>query len=461
MARAGNYWCSSALLADGWAKDVWLRVDEAGVFESVRPDVPSRGLQPDTERLNGVMLPGIPNLHSHAHQRAMAGLGERTSGTDDSFWTWRAAMYRTLEQITPDQLYRIAGMLYLEMLEAGYTHVAEFQYLHHDPVGRPYWARAEMTLQCARAARDIGIGFTALPVLYRYSGFGSVEPDAGQRRFINDADGFLEIVAGLEDGLDAGQQLGIAPHSLRAVDRPLLETVLSTVSPGHPVHIHIAEQVREVEDCQAFSGRRPVNWLYEHFDPDSNWCLVHATHVTDAETIKMARSGAVVGLCPTTEANLGDGIFPAPTHLEQGGRFGIGSDSHISVSPVEELRWLEYAQRLLHRRRNVLAAGQNGTPNTGERLLVQAATGGARACGIDGGVIRPGARADFIVLDPDAPRLYGRERGEIVDSWIFSGNEVALTDVFVAGRAVVRDGRHPLRDEIRQGFRIVIDELAP
>ncbi len=460
MARPGNYWCSSVLLADGWAEDVHFRVNGSGAFEAVRSGIRLKDADPDTVRLDGVMLPGIPNLHSHAHQRAMAGLGELAGDVDDSFWTWRKAMYGMLARITPDQLYHIARMLYLEMLEAGYTHVAEFQYLHHDHAGRPYADRAEMTRQCARAAADTGIGFTALPVLYRFGGFGSLPPGEGQKRFINDADGFLEIVAGLEGGLEPGQQLGIAPHSLRAVDEDLLRVVLDGAPPGRPVHIHVAEQVREVDECLSFSGRRPVEWLYDQFSPGPDWCLVHATHITDGETGRMAASGAVAGLCPTTEANLGDGIFPAPAFLREGGCFGIGSDSHISVSPVEELRWLEYGQRLQHRRRNLLAGAGCGSPHTGENLLVKSALGGARACGIDGGAIRPGARADFIVLDPDLPRTVGRQRGALVDSWIFSGNDAPLTDVYVAGKPVVRDGRHPGRLDVLRRFRQTIHQLA-
>lgn len=460
MARPANYWCSSALLAEGWAQDVWMRVGGGGSFETVRSGIRFEDAERDTERLGGVVLPGVPNLHSHAHQRAMAGLGELAGG-GDSFWSWRTAMYRMLARITPDQLYHIARMLYLEMLEAGYTHVAEFQYLHHDPAGRPYSDRAEMTLQCARAAGDTGIGFTALPVLYRFGGFGAAEPDEGQKRFINGADGFLEIVAGLERGLDSGQRLGIAPHSLRAVDGPLLQAVLDAVPARRPVHMHVAEQVQEVDDCLAFSGRRPVEWLYEHCAPGPDWCLVHATHVTDTETRRMADSGVVAGLCPTTEANLGDGTFPATAFLQRDGHIGIGSDSHVSVSPVEELRWLEYGQRLLHRQRNLLVRPECGTPHTGESLLVRSALGGARACGIDGGAVRPGARADFIVLDPEQPRLCGRREGALVDSWIFSGNESPLTDVFVAGLPVVRDGRHPDRSGIRRQYRQTLRELMP
>ena len=350
-------------------------------------------------------------------------------------------------------------MLYLEMLEAGFTHVAEFQYLHHDPSGNPYACRGEMTLQCARAAADTGIGFTALPVLYRYGGFGGQPAGPGQRRFVNDVDGFLEIHAAVEAALEPQQVTGIAPHSLRAVDQKILQTVLKQLPENCPVHIHIAEQIKEVEECVAWSGMRPVTWLYQHFDPDIHWCLIHATHVTAEEVTLLAESAATVGLCPTTEANLGDGIFPAVDYLAASGRFGIGSDSHISISPLEELRWLEYGQRLTRRERNCLGDDETCSGHVGENLLVRSARDGAAVCGYRGGSISCGMRADLIQIDTRHPRLHGRRGGELVDSWVFSGNDSAIRRVFVAGQPVVQDGKHPGREVIVRQFQQAIDQI--
>ncbi len=459
MSRIRNLWSPAVLTESGWLGNVRIDVDDAGSISALVPDTASADLPHGSECLRGALLPGIPNLHSHAHQRAMAGLGERATGDGDSFWTWRTTMYRMLSRIEPDQLHAIARLLYMEMLEAGYTHVAEFQYLHHDRAGQPYANRAEMTLQCARAADEVGIGFTAMPVLYRYGGFGAAPAGGEQKRFLNDADGFLSIVSSLAESLVPGQLLGVAPHSLRAVDRSLLQSVLDAAPADCPVHIHIAEQVREVDDCAAWSGLRPVAWLYAHFAPDARWCLVHATHVDGSEVRAVAESGAVVGLCPTTEANLGDGLFPAGEFLVRGGTIGIGSDSQISVSPVEELRWLEYGQRLQGLARNCLAdAAADG--HTGESLLRRAAEGGARACGINGGAIAVGQRADMVEIDTDHPRLHARAGGSLADSWVFSGNEPMVRSVYAGGRRVVEDGRHPRRESIINEFRRTIDQLS-
>ncbi len=449
-----------ALLPAGWAEDVAVTVGDDGDIAAVAADSPDAA----GDRVTGHAVPGMPNLHSHAHQRAMAGLAERAGDGEDNFWTWREAMYRTVGRLDPDQLEAIAAQLYLEMLKAGYTAVAEFQYLHHDPDGRPYGDVAEMSLRTQAAARGAGIGITSLPVLYRHGGFGGAEPNAGQRRFLNDADRFLAIVARLgEAGAgDANAAIGIAPHSLRAITKDLLDAVLAGAdadasADDFPIHIHIAEQVKEVEDCVAWSGRRPVDWLFDHFDVDRRWCLIHATHMTETETAALAASGAVAGLCPTTEANLGDGLFDAPRYFAAGGAFGIGSDSQISVSPVEELRWLDYGQRLALRRRTVLAGGPGRS--TGRTLFDGACAGGARACGRDIGRIAPGARADFVVLDGGHPLLHGRRGDGLLDSWIFSGNANPVRDVYVGGRAVIRDGRHDREDEIGADFRRAIDDL--
>ncbi len=447
---------AAALLADGWADDVSIAIDAGGTIESITPNSPDF----DGERV-AVLIPAIPNVHSHAHQRAMAGLGERAGGdAADSFWTWRQVMYHYLERLGPDHLHAIAAQLYVEMLKRGYGCVGEFQYLHHDPTGKPYAERAEMSLQCLAAARAVGIGFTALPVLYRYGGFGGAEPVAGQKRFLNDADEFNAIVARLIQATagDAGAAVGIAPHSLRAIDETLLREVVAAHDDLAAIHIHIAEQTREVDDCVAWSGTRPVDWLCDHFDVDAGWCLIHATHMSDDESARLAASGAVAGLCPTTEANLGDGFFNAAQYFDAGGAWAIGSDSHISIDPVEELRWLEYGLRLQTRRRSL--ASDTATPNPGRYLLDGALTGGARACGRKIGSIAVGYRADLVVLDANHPRLHGRARNDLLDSWIFSGNENLVRDVYIDGRKVIDAGHHADEARIANAYRAALDDLA-
>jgi formimidoylglutamate deiminase len=449
-------WSKSALLSNGWAESVEITLDAVGNIGTVNSGVPYK----EGDRVE-VLIPGIPNVHSHAHQRAMAGLGERAGETADSFWTWRKVMYHYLERIQPQHLFDISAMLYLEMLKSGYTCVGEFQYLHHGIDGKAYANRAEMSLQCMQAAASTGLGFTALPVLYRYGGFGGAEPVAGQKRFLNNADEFSSIVELLQDASrnDANTSVGIAPHSLRAISDTLLKDVLSNCAKDlAAIHVHIAEQTKEVDDCLSWSGQRPVEWLYNHFDVDTNWCLIHATHMTSEETRSMANSGAVAGICPTTEANLGDGLFNAVEYLETGGNWAIGSDSHISIDPVEELRWFEYGQRLVSRSRNVLTSAQ--TPNTGRNLLDGALAGGAQACGRKIGRIESGYRADLIVLDEQHPRLYGRAGNDLIDSWIFSGNVNMVKSVYVGGRKMIDQGRHVDEESILTNFSKTLNELA-
>ena len=448
-------WAAAALLPDGWASSVEISIDAQGNVDRVETGIDAG----NRERI-GLLIPAIPNVHSHAHQRAMAGLGERAGDSDDSFWTWRQVMYHYLERIRPEHLQHIAAQLYLEMLKSGYSAVGEFQYLHHGIDGRAYDNRAEMSLQCLEAARRVGIGFTALPVLYRYGGFGEAEPLDGQKRFLNDADGFGDIVVALQQASreDPNSAVGIAPHSLRAISADLLSDVIGNTDQPAAIHLHIAEQTKEVEDCLAWSGQRPIDWLYDRFDVDANWCLIHATHMTDTETLRLANSGCCAGLCPTTEANLGDGLFNAVPYLEQKGRWAIGSDSHISIDPVEELRWLEYGMRLERRRRNLLVSAE--TRHTGRNLVDGALAGGAQACGRRLGRIEAGCRADFIVLDETHPRLYGRSGDALLDSWIFSGNDNLVRDVYVGGLKVIDNGHHADEDEIARNYRNTIDELA-
>jgi len=441
---------AQAFLPQGWAESVLFELDETGSISRVTVGAAAG----DASRAKGPVLPGMPNLHSHAFQRAMAGLAEHVeSGAkrEASFWTWREVMYRFVGALTPAQAEAIAAQRYVEMLKSGYTAVGEFHYLHHGPDGRPYDDVAEMSRRTIAAAAATGIGITQLPVLYGYGGFGAQKAGEGQRRFLNDPSRLLYIVETLQKSHEDDPQVrvGVAPHSLRAVTPETLDEVtkgLAALDRSAPIHIHIAEQVKEVDDCLAWCGKRPVEQLFETSEPDKRWCLVHATHMSDDETAMLAASGAVAGLCPTTEANLGDGLFPAEDYLAAEGRWGIGSDSHISVSFIEELRLFEYGQRLATRRRNVLA-GENEDSSVGARLYKQALSGGAQALGRPIGSLEEGCRADMVVLDPDHPDIAGLPAERLLDALVFAGNRNPVRDVMAGGQWVVQDGRH--RDEER------------
>jgi formimidoylglutamate deiminase len=452
-----------ALLTDGWAKDVLIEIDSFGDITSVT----THTTPGSARRAGGPVIPGMPNVHSHAFQRAMAGLSEQTgrNGANDrfdSFWTWRTVMYEFLSKLGPDAVETIAAQVYVEMLKAGYTAVAEFHYLHHDPSGRPYNDVAEMSERLVAAAQAACIGLTLLPVLYGTGGFGGIPAREGQRRFLNDPDRLLRLVEELQRR-HPEVRVGIAPHSLRAVTPEMLCAAVAGITaldPSAPIHLHIAEQIKEVEDCVAWSGLRPVAWLFAHQPVDQRWCLVHATHVGVEETGTLAQSGAVVALCPTTEANLGDGLFPAIEYLAAGGEFGIGSDSHVSVSPVEELRWLEYGQRLATRRRNCLAVGPLATRHTGASLYLGALSGGRRATGRRVGRIAKGERADLLVLDCEAATLLGRDGDGLLDSLVFVGNQSPIRHVMVGGRFVIENGRHRAEDSIRQRYAVALRHLT-
>ena len=406
------------------------------------------------------ILPGMPNLHSHAFQRAMAGRAELATGGGDDFWSWRETMYGYANRITPDQLQAVAAQLFMEMLKSGYTSVAEFHYLHHTGQGQPGVPSTEMADAVIDAAEETGIGLTLLPVLYMTADFDRPEPLPEQARFIHDTDSFLSLFARLRGRQADNMKTGVAFHSLRAVpERSLLEVLrlLAEEDIHCPIHIHVAETRKEVEDCTGFYGLSPVRWLFENVDIDRRWCLVHATHLTDWEVNKLSMSDCVAGLCPTTEANLGDGIFRFGDLLTGGGKFGIGSDSNISISPVEELRWLEYGQRLITNRRNISATGAE--PHVGKFLWVNAASGGARALGRNH--YNPGAEdsPDLIVLDEDHPLLYGKPAQEIIDSFVFSGNDNLVKNVKAGGQWVVRDGVHVNEHGISARYKKTIKEL--
>ncbi len=442
----------AALLPGGMAEDVRLRLADGRIAE-VAPGVAPL---PGDERV-GLVLPGMANLHSHAFQRAMAGLTELRGPGADSFWTWREAMYRLALALDPDQAEAIAAQLYVEMLEAGFTRVGEFHYLHHDRDGRPYADVAEMGASVLAAAAATGIGMTLLPVFYAHAGFGGTAPAAGQRRFVCDLDGYARLVdasARHAAGVP-GAMLGLAPHSLRAATAEELAAV-ARLRPGAPLHIHIAEQEKEVADCIAWSGARPVQWLLDHQPVGPRWCLVHATHMTPAETTAMARSGAVAGLCPITEANLGDGIFAGQDFVAAGGRYGVGSDSNVAVSLAGELRQLEYSQRLRERARNVLAAPGAAT---GTALFQAALAGGAQALGQGGAGLAAGAAADVVAIDVASPQFAAMPARHLPDAWVFAG-QGAVDRVWVAGRKLVADGRHVGAGPIAARFRRVMTALA-
>ena len=449
------FFAERALLSTGWATNVRIEIGEDGRLATIQPDAHAQG----AERLNGPLLPGMPNLHSHAFQRAMAGLAEVAGNPNDSFWTWRDLMYRLVGEISPEQLGIIARQLYIEMLKAGYTSVAEFHYVHHDLSGKPYTNPAELALRISEAARSTGIGLTLLPVLYTHAGFGGQAPNDGQRRFINSTEHYLKLqqqLAPLLAGQPA-QALGVCFHSLRAVTPEQIHEVMSASNSTCPVHIHIAEQQKEVDDCLSWSGKRPIEWLYDNVEVDARWCLVHATHANADEVTRMARSQAVAGLCLTTEANLGDGIFPAVNYLAQGGRLGIGSDSHVSLSVVEELRWLEYGQRLRDQRRNRLHRA--GQPMVGRTLFDAALAGGAQAMGQPVAGLAVGQRADWLVLDGNDPYLATAHEDAILNRWLFAGGDRQVRDVLVNGKWAVREGHHADEIESSQDFTRVLKAL--
>lgn len=433
----------------GWQADAGLDIDAAGRIVAQRAAEPTAS--------DRWIVPGIANLHSHAFQRAMAGMAERQTNPADSFWTWRETMYRFAARFDPDSLQAVAAQLYAEMLEAGYTCVCEFHYLHHAPDGRPYADPAAMSRALIAAARETGIRLTLLPVLYMTGGFDGRPLGERQQRFGHQVDAYLRLLDTLRAEEDATLRVGCALHSLRAVPAEAMREVLAALPADSRMHIHIAEQIGEVQDCLALRNARPVEWLLANAGVDARWTLVHATHLTGEEALGIARSGATVAICTTTEANLGDGLFPLRDYLDAGGAWGVGSDSHISVSPIEELRWLEYGQRLITRHRNI--AVQADSSSVGETLLRATAVSAARSTGQAVGTLAPGEYADYVVLDNHAPQLAGAQARDAIDRWIFSGNRNLVRDVFVGGQQVVADGAHRDRESICTRYRQAIGSL--
>lgn len=435
-----------------------MEVGTDGTLTSVTAGARRAGAIP----LAGPVIPGMPDAHCHAFQRAMAGLAERAQPGRDSFWTWRETMYGFVESLTPEHVEIIAAALYADLVKHGYTSVAEFHYVHHQPDGTPYEDPSELSSRIIEAALRVGIGITHLPVLYAYGGFDEKPLAGAQRRFQTEPDQLLRMVDALGQryGGHPLVRLGVAPHSLRAVSPPMLDVVVNGVramDPKSPIHIHVAEQRLEVEQCAKWRGKRPVEWVLGNHPVDSSWCLVHATHLTHDETQALARRRVTVGLCPTTEANLGDGLFPLRRFLDAGGRYAIGSDSNVSVSVAEELRWLEYGQRLRDEVRLVAATDEH--PSTGEALYRTALEGGRRALAQPIGRIAPGCRADLVVLDPENPGLVGRENERLLDGFIFGCAGNPVRDVLIAGAWVLREGRHASEEEFCSRFREAMADL--
>lgn len=445
-----------ALLPDGWANNVRVGIDAAGTIASVE-----RGTGPvegDLTLGSGVLLPAPGNLHSHTFQRAMAGMTEHRSARKDDFWTWRTLMYRFLEVLEPDEIEAIAALVYLEMLESGYAAVAEFHYVHHQPGGGSYGNIAELSERIFAAADTTGIGLTHLPVLYSYGGADRAALSGGQKRFGCDLARFAELHAAARNamaGLPQDFVLGLAPHSLRATAPDQYDNIAVLGGAG-PIHIHAAEQQKEVRDIEAWLGARPVQWLLDHADINANWCLIHTTHMTEAETRALAKSGATAGLCPITEANLGDGVFNGPIYLDAGGCLGVGSDSNIRVSLSEELRQLEYSQRLRHEARNVMATQE---VTTGALLYDKALNGGARALQRNSGALETGKLADMVALDGDHVALCGLRPEQYLDGWIFASDDRLVRDVWSGGRHCVSNGRHKARDAVERRYSAALKGL--
>jgi len=451
-----KHFFENAYIQGKWQRNVLLTIDPDGRIARIEKDSAAGTANKHT----GLLIPGMANVHSHAFQRAMAGLGEIAGAADDSFWSWRRVMYDFLAKISPEDLEAIADQLYLEMLKAGFTSVGEFHYLHHQQDGQPYIDRLEMSKRLISSARKTGINLTLLPVLYSYSGFGAQDVDESQRRFVNSTEDYLSMVISLEELTAANDQvlIGMAPHSLRGVQEAQLTELQNALGAEMPIHIHIAEQMKEVSDSVHWSGQRPVEWLLDHADVDRRWSLIHATHINDAELLGIANSGATVGLCPITEANLGDGLFPVNRFMEAGGHWGIGSDSNVRISLAEESRTLEYGQRLTQQKRTLIS---NRGESNGQGLFDCALFGGNRSINpADKQGLEEGAPANMVVLDFEHSVFAGKDPVFAFDSWIFAGDNNCVKDVFVGGTQVIKDGGHDMENVITERFKTVMKRLA-
>jgi len=453
MAEPQSYVATQAWVNGAWAQDVLLTVGADGHWTNIEVNAAPQA-QRDATRLNGAVLPGLVNAHSHAFQRAIAGLTERASAGEDDFWRWRDRMYSAALRITPDQLEAVAALLYAELLQAGYTQVCEFHYLHNNTDGQPYADPLAMSMALVRAAQRTGMGLTLLPTLYMRSGFGATGLREDQRRFASTPDSVLRLAEGALAQGGACINAGLALHSLRAVEKAALNEVAAAAqAKGMALHIHIAEQTQEVDDCVAATGQRPIDWLLSHAAVDARWNLVHATQATAAELWGVQRSGASIVICPTTEANLGDGVFDLPAYAAAGGHWSVGSDSHVTRSWQEELRLLEYSQRLSLRQRNI-ASRVLGGPSSAEQLFSKALAGGSAATSLPMVGLQVGQRADFAVVDMASPALLGVPEDHVLDAMVFSSPETRISEVFVAGQPVVSGG------QVREWPRLAADFSA-
>ena len=451
-------YAESVLVGNQWQQNKLISIDDTGVIVSI-----SDGDSSQADQQVSIVVPGMINCHSHAFQRAFAGFSEYRANEADSFWSWRDIMYRFVAKMTPEDAHIVARYLYLEMLKAGYTCVAEFHYLHHQVGGRHYSDPAEMSHQIISAAAQAGISITHLPVLYTYAGFGHQPPSEAQGRFIHQTEEYCFLLESLDKaiGQSSTVNLGIAPHSLRAVSHEQLDQVvpfIRNLRPDSPIHIHIAEQQQEVSDSVNFYGKRPVEWLLENYQMDRHWCLIHATHLTDSEITNLAKSGAVAGICPTTEANLGDGIFPTQSFMQQGGKVALGSDSHIAVNLADEIRTLEYGQRLTSHQRAVLTSKDSNS--VGNNLYAHCAKWGADTVSQNIGEIAEGKRADLLVLDENHPSLYAKPSEFVLDAAIFACDRIPVKHVMVAGKWVIKDNSHQHETKICDDYRRVVKRLS-
>ena len=455
------FWTSRAWLAGAWHEHVLLHADAQGHWAEITPGVATAPL--GATLIDGPMLPSLVDAHSHAFQRAMAGLAERREEGEDDFWSWRDRMYRVALRITPDQLRAIAAQLYVELLRGGYTQVCEFHYLQHRPDGAAYADPMELSWALADAAEDAGLGLTLLPVLYERAGFTQPALRDDQRRFATTPQSVFALQQAAARSGRRRVNAGVAIHSLRAASAGSI-LALRRLADGMagPVHIHVAEQTAEVADCLQATGARPIEWLAREGLLDTRWHLVHATHALPEEIEAVSRSGAGIVICPATEANLGDGLADLPRWLAGGVPLSLGSDSQVTRSWVEELRWLEYGQRLALRQRNVAAdPGKHAgaQPATAARLFDAALAASAAPAGFANWGFEPGARADFIVLDPADPSLLGVPTSHVLDALIFSSPGDAIRDVYVAGQAVVRERRHAAQQAIGARFAAAMGAL--
>jgi formimidoylglutamate deiminase len=450
-------WASRAWVGGRWRDQVLLRAGAAGHWAEVQCDTPA---PPDATVLPGAALPGMVNAHSHAFQRAFAGLAERREGAHDDFWSWRERMYGVALRISPAQLHAVATQLYCELLAGGYTQVCEFHYLHHQPDGRPYADPLAMSAALAQAAQDTGIGLTLLPVLYERAGFGQDALRPQQQRFATTVDAVLAMRDGIRAWRRPSITAGVAIHSLRAASSASIQTLSNDLvgDPG-PIHIHIAEQTAEVDECITTQGARPIEWLCREVPLDARWHLVHATHALPAEINAVAHTGAGVVLCPSTEANLGDGLADLPRWLAANTPMSIGSDSQVCRSATEELRWLEYGQRLTLRQRNVAAQPDQGDGATAARLFERCLNGGAVAAGLPTWGLVVGARADLLVIDEQADGLLGVPPSHLLDALVFASDSASFAEVWVAGRRVVTQGRHTRQTHSASAFKTAMQAL--